>query len=87
MFKALPVHVQIESEFCERLRLSEFSDNRHMNVTRSLALRTGRLYHNHECTFIPLHHVLNIRSKRNAITDLIQIMLPAEILLSIRAVG
>jgi len=43
--KVTPVKAWIGPEGCRRLRLSEFLDNRHMEVARLSAVCTSRLYH------------------------------------------
>jgi hypothetical protein len=42
--KAAPVLAQVHPDASRRLRLPGFLDNRHVNVVRLSALRTGRLY-------------------------------------------
>jgi len=42
--KAIPLQAWTGPEGSKKLRLPDFQDNRHMNVARLSALRTGRLY-------------------------------------------
>jgi hypothetical protein len=43
--KAIPLQAWTGPEGSRSLRLPRFQENRHMNVIKLSALRTGRLYH------------------------------------------